>query len=371
MKDIQETLNNIFRYMDNGDDISKVLIALGIFIGFLVISKVLTKYIFRLLSKITSKTESILDDEVLSAFKKPLKTFFVILGAYLAILYISQNPKLNIFITQVFRSSIIILIAKGLYDLEGTYSVLHDKMKTKFNLKTNTILKPFITKVLRFITITIAVAMVAIEFGFDVNGFLAGLGLGGLAFALAAQETLADVFGGIVIITDKPFDIGDWVVTADVEGTVEDINFRSTRIRTFAQALVTVPNSKLVDQPIINNSRRGIRRITFKLGLRYDTPVAKIRTSVDKIYEMLKNHPRVDKKTIFVKLDEFNDSSLDIFIYFFTNTSVWVEYLDIKEDVNFRILEILEEEGVGIAFPSRSLYFNNKTDLENVISEDK
>lgn len=371
LKEIIEALKGELRLAGEWTIIRQILIALGIFIIFLVISKVFTKYIFKILSRITSKTKSVIDDEVLDVFKKPTKTFFIVLGIYLALLYISNSEIFNIFITKAFRSSIIILIAQGFYNLEGTYSILHDKMNNKFNFRTNKILKPFITKVLRFITIVIAVAMVAIEFGFDVNGFLAGLGLGGLAFALAAQETLADVFGGIVIITDRPFDIGDWISTSDVEGTVEDINFRSTKIRTFSKALVTVPNSKLADQPIVNNSRRGIRRVSFKLGLRYDTPVEKMKISIDKIDKMLREHPKVDKETIFVKFQDFNDSSLDIFIYFFTVTAVWSEYLEIQEDVNFKILEILEKEEVGIAFPSRSLYFNNKIDVEKIESSDK
>lgn len=371
MRNIQEGLNYIINYFETEVDIGRILISLGILVLFIVISKILTNYLLKLVFKFTSKTKSEIDDDILKAFKKPLKWFFVILGVYLAILNISDNLNFNELATKFFRSSIIILIALGLYYLEGTYSILHDRMKSKFNFEANKILKPFLSKILRFITIVIALGMVAMEFEYDVSGFLAGLGLGGLAFALAAQDTLANVFGGIVIIIDKPFDIGDWITTSDVEGTVEDINFRSTRIRTFAKALVTVPNSKLVDQPIVNNSRRGIRRISFKLGLRYDTPVAKIRSSIDKIYDMLKNHPKVDKNTIFVKFDEFNDSSLDVFIYFFTSTSVWEEYLEIKQDVNFRILEILENEGVGIAFPSKSLYFENKLDVDALDSSNK
>lgn len=371
MANIENVINYILRYMGSQVTIGRILIALGIFILFLVISKVLTKYIFKLLEKFASKTESIMDDEIFNSFRKPLKIFFVILGVYLATLYISKNLPFNLLITKFFRSSIIVLIAKGLYNLEGTYSALHDRMNDRFNLQTNKILKPFITKVLRFITITIAVAMIAIEFEFDVNGFLAGLGLGGLAFALAAQETLADVFGGIVIITDRPFDIGDWISTADVEGTVEDINFRSTRIRTFSKALVIVPNSKLADQPIVNNSKRGMRRVNFKLGLRYDTPIEAMKSSIDKINKMLHEHPNVDNENILVRFQEFNASSLDIFIYFFTITSVWSEFLEIQEDVNFKILEILEKEGARIAFPSSSLYFNNKIDVETIDSDNK
>jgi len=141
-----------------------------------------------------------------------------------------------------------------------------------------------------------------------------------------------------------------------VEGTVEDITFRSTKIRTFAQALVTVPNSSLANEPITNWSRMGKRRITFHLGVTYSTTRDKLEKCVKSIRKMLEEHPGIHKETIFVNFERFNDSSLDIFMYFFTNTTNWGEYLNVREDVNFRIMEILEQEGVSVAFPSRSIY---------------
>ncbi|MTI47708.1 MAG: mechanosensitive ion channel family protein [Firmicutes bacterium] len=337
-----------------------ILIALGIFIAFLILRKVLTKYISRIILKFVSNTKSEIDDDIFRAFDKPVKGLFTILGLYLSLTYLPLSISINEVITKLFRSGIVILLAWGFYNLEGTYSILHEKMKDKLNIKANKIVKPFLSKVLRFITIVIAAGIVAQEFDFNVSGFIAGLGIGGLAVALAAKDTLSNIFGGIVIIVDKPFDIGDWILSGDMEGVVEDINFRSTRIRTFAKALVTVPNSKLVDQPIINYSRRGIRRVTFKLGVTYDTPIDKLKQSINRIEKMLYDHPRVENETIFVKFDEFNDSSLDIFLYFFTSTANWEEYLNIKQEVNFKIMEILEEEGVSAAFPSSSIYFENK-----------
>ncbi|EOD00439.1 mechanosensitive ion channel family protein [Caldisalinibacter kiritimatiensis] len=340
-------------------------IALGIFLFFTILRRIFSKYIIKLISLFTSKTKSQVDDDILRAFQRPLASFIAILGIYLALMYLPLSQAANITITKFFRAYIIIMIAWGLYNLEGTYIILHEKMQSKFNFKSNKILKPFLTKALRFITIAIAIGIVAQEFDYDVSGFVAGLGLGGLAVAMAAKDTLANVFGGIVIIMDKPFDIGDWIKSGDTEGVVEDINFRSTKIRTFSKALVTVPNSKLVDTPIFNYSRRGIRRITFKLGVTYNTPKEKLKGCIYEIERMLNEHPQVDKETIFVKFDEFNDSSLDIFLYFFTNTSNWEQYLNIKQDINFKIMDILEKEGVSVAFPSNSIYFENNLTVDN------
>jgi MscS family membrane protein len=164
------------------------------------------------------------------------------------------------------------------------------------------------------------------------------------------------MFGGMVIFLDKPFTIGDWISTPSVEGTVEDITFRSTKIRTFAHALVTVPNATLANEPITNWSRMGKRRITFHLGVTYTTSRSKLEKCVQAIRAMLEEHPGIHKETIFVYFERFNESSLDIFLYFFTNTTDWKEYLSIREDVNFKIMQILEQEGVSVAFPSRSIY---------------
>ena len=247
------------------------------------------------------------------------------MGIYLALRYLNISDEFNDVIRKFYRSTLIITIAWGLYNLEGTYTIIHEKMSNKLKLGSNNIIKSFISKALRFITVVLAIGIVAQEFEYNVSGFLAGLGIGGLALALAAQDTLANIFGGLVIIMDKPFDIGDWISSSDIEGVVEDINFRSTKIRTFSKSLVTVPNSKLVDKPVINNSRRGNRKITFKLGVTYDTPIDKLKKSIYLIEKMLYDHKDIDKESIYVKFDEFSDSSLDIFIYFFTSTAVWAD----------------------------------------------
>ena len=143
--------------------------------------------------------------------------------------------------------------------------------------------------------------------------------------------------------------MGDWIQTSDVEGTVEDITFRSTRVREFTQALVTVPNATLANAVITNWSKMGKRRVTFHLGVQHDTPKQKIEEIVKKVDAFIRNHPGVHEETIFVKFDQFDMNSLDIFIYFFTKSTLG-EFLDIKEEINFKILEVLEEEGVSLAY---------------------
>lgn len=333
------------------------VIASLIFLFFLFLSKIFTTHVFHLVLKIFSKTNTEFDEKILLSFERPLRVFFVAFGIYAALLYLPFDAGLQLLITKFFRSVIIVLTTWGLYNLQDVHSILFKKIQEKLNVQIDKILFPFISKFLRVVTIFFAFTIIAQEWDYDINGLIAGLGLGGLAFALAAKDALANIFGGMVIILDKPFSIGDWIKTPSVEGTVEDINFRSTKIRTFAQAVVTVPNSTLANESITNWSRMGKRRITFYLGVTYNTPRKKLEKCISEIRTMLENHPEIHKETIIVRFEKFGESSLDIFVYFFTVTTVWGEFLRVKEDVNYKIMEILEREEVSVAFPSRSIYF--------------
>lgn len=338
----------------------RISIAFGIFLIVFLLRKYLVRKIFVLLLKLTNRTKNRLDNYLVMAIEKPLMLFFIALGVYLALIYLPLSMETNFWISRIFRSTLVILVAYALCNLVSSYGIIVIEMSNLVSIKIDKILVPFLSKVLKFIIIVLALSVILQEWEYDINGFIAGLGLGGLAFALAAQQTLANVFAGIVIITDKPFSIGDWILTPSVEGTVEDINFRSTRIRTFAQAVVVVPNSTLASEPITNWSRMGKRRITFNLGVTYDTSREKLEKCLGEIRGMLNNHPGVHPETVLVYFDSFGDSSLDIFLYFFTNTTNWEEFLKVKEDVNFRIMSILEKEEVEIAFPSTSIYFENE-----------
>lgn len=333
--------------------------AFFIFIFFLLLRKVFTKYILRLLHKLTKKTRSNIDDEILCCFQHPLRSFFVVFGIYLGLKYLSLPIQYSIYLNKFLRISILILVLWGLYNFTESSKYLFKDIEKRLNINIDQILIPFIAKTLRLIIVLLGVILIIAEFEYDITGFVTGLGLGGLAFALAAKDTAANLFGGIVIIIDKPFSIGDWILTPSVEGTVEDITFRSTRIRTFANAEVVVPNSKLANESITNWTRMGKRRITFNIGLTYSTSKEKIQNIISRTNEVLINHPQIHQETIFVRFDGFSNSSLDIFLYFFTKTTKWGEFLKVKEEINFIIMDIVREEGASFAFPSQSLYIES------------
>ncbi|WP_245805854.1 mechanosensitive ion channel family protein [Bacillus alkalicellulosilyticus] len=372
--EIWETvINSLYRvsWVDIG-------IAIAIFLVFHVFRKLFTRYLFRLIIRLTKKTPTDLLTNLFLAFEKPLRVFFVIIGIYLALLYLPFNVPASRYVTNVYEALLILLVGWGLYNFFSTNSAIFSSFFTQsVDVEEESMLIPFLSKVLRFLIIILTFGIFLGALGYEVSGLVAGLGLGGLAFALAAQDTVSNFFGGVIIITERPFKKGDWIETPTVQGVVEDINFRSTKIRTFADSVVTVPNSTLANEPITNWSEMGRRRITFNLGVTYTTPRRKLEVVVRRIEELLLQHPEVHQQTIMVRFSEFNNSSLDIFIYFFTNTTIWPEWLKVKEDINFKIMDILEEEGVAVAFPSRSVYFENRlqkteiNDIENGIEHEQ
>ncbi|NIP16281.1 MAG: mechanosensitive ion channel [Pseudomonadales bacterium] len=213
-------------------------------------------------------------------------------------------------------------------------------------------------KLLRAAAIITGVLMAMQEFGFSIAGVLAFGGVGGIAVGFAARDLLANFFGALMIFLDRPFSVGDWIRSPDreIEGTVEDIGWRLTRIRTFDQRPLYVPNAIFTNLAVENPSRMRNRRIYETIGVRYDD-VGVLRQIVADVESMLREHPDIDvSRTLMVNFVEFGASSLDFFVYTFTKTTVWTEFHAIKQDVLFRIADIIEGHGAEIAFPTQTLH---------------
>lgn len=350
----------------NFEKLSDVGISIGILVAVLLIRKIFLKYVLKFIQKLSKKSRTPFFTHTFNSIEQPLGFLFIVIGLYLALKYFPYLDQSNPWIIKIFRSSIIFTISWGLYNFSSASSVIFEKVRDRFDINMDQILIPFLSKGIHFIIIAITFSVIAQEFDYDVNGFVAGLGLGGLAFALAAKDAIANFFGGVVIIIERPFSLGDWIETSSVEGTVEDITFRSTKVRAFTQALVTVPNAMLANSVITNWSKMGKRRVTFHLGIEHDTSKEKIQAVIQKIESYIRNHPEIHQETIFVTFDQFDVDSLDLFIYFFTNSTVWGEYLAVKEEVNLKILDILAEEGVELAFPVSKLVVESEAAVSRV-----
>ena len=215
----------------------------------------------------------------------------------------------------------------------------------------------FILKIVKILIGGLGLASILQVWGINVTALIASLGLGGLAFALAAKDTASNLFGSFALLADKSVRIGEWIKVGEHEGVVEAVGMRTTKIRSFEKSLITVPNQLIANTPIENYSRRGIRRIKMRIGLTYDTSSSQINTIVEEIKSMLQTHENISSKdTLLVNFESFGDSALNIFVYTFTSTANWDKYLNIREDIHFKIMQIVEKNHAAFAFPSQSLY---------------
>ncbi len=327
----------------------------GIFLIFLVFRKLFTLIVIKTLRHIVSRTKTSVDDKILDVITGPLKFAFIIIGLYFGFEFMGI---LNETIAKIIKTLIIFSVFWVFYDAVSTFESVIYKFAKNFGKELYREIGTFIIKTLKIFVFTVGLVAILQEWSINVSAFIASLGLGGLAFALAAKDTASNLFGGLSILADNALKIDDWIKVGSVEGTVEDIGLRTTKIRTFEKSLVTVPNQIIANNPIENFSRRGIRRIKMRVGVTYSTSRESMENILKDIKEMLKSHPSIAQNaTMLVNFDRFEDSSLSIFIYTFTNTAVWADYMHIREDVNLKIMKIIEKyQDSDFAFPSQSLY---------------
>ena len=219
---------------------------------------------------------------------------------------------------------------------------------------------PLIRKTLKVVIAVTIVIMVIQNLGYSVTSLIASLGVGGLALALAAQDTVANLFGSVVVFTDKPFQVGDWVQFEGVEGTIEEVGFRTTKVRRFDKSIVTVPNSTFSTNPITNHSRRPIRRIKMNVGVTYETNAEQLKALMADLRKLISEHDGIDQGFNFVHFTEFGDSSLNLQIYCFTKSTVWTDFLAVREDLMLQIMGVVERHGLEMAFPTRTVYFRDE-----------
>lgn len=313
------------------------------------------------LTHIAQKTRNEFDDLLVQASKAPVGYLILLHGFYFAIITLQLPETIGIInIGVIVKNAYILLLSFillyylfKLIDLVGHFIFM---VTEKTESKLDDQLAPLIVKSLRIFVITLGILFILNNFGYNIASLLAGLGIGGLAFALAAQDTVSNLFGSFTIFSDKPFHMGDWIEIGDFEGTVEEVGFRSTRIRRFDQAQVTLPNSQFIKNGVINYSAMKKRRIKFNLGVTYDTTAAQISEVIEGIKQIIREDHRFDHNFSMVHFTDFGDYALNIFIYCFTKTTVWDEYLTVREEFHLSIMKMLEEMGVEIAFPSQTVY---------------
>ena len=307
-------MNQISNLMDNiiSIQIVDIVIAISIIVLFRIFSASLS-YICIKMFKFKTKNKRKIRE---SAFYNPLRVFINLLGVYIAILFLRQpleiTDKIIGIVTKAFQIISVIIFAKGLAASLTPESTIAKKVKKKTNRET-----------------------------------------------LAAQDTAKNLFGGIVIFLDKPFVVGDWIEISEYEGTVEDITFRSTRVRTFENSLVNIPNSVIANVSIINWSKMEKRRYKTNLCIQIDTPLEKLEKFQKRVKEMLQERDAIYDDSIIVKFDEIKDNGINILVCSYTDSVDYPSYLAEKENINRKIMKILREENIELAYDTKTVYVKN------------
>ena len=342
-----------------GVTIGRYATALGIILVAFIAKKIFAFFFIKAIVPLARRTRHDLDDLFLACLRKPLEFLIFLAGLFVAVEFLRLPVEpfdLDKLAGALLKALFIVNLAWFFFNLVDMVDHYLGKWAARTETALDDHLAPLVRKTLRVFIIIMAGLMAIQSFGYPVTGVLASLGIGGLAFALAAKDTVSNIFGSLMIIFDRPFQIGDWIKAGDMEGTVEEIGFRSTKIRTFAKTLISVPNNVIANMALDNFSRMPKRRIRLTVGVTYDTSPAQMREAVQKIRELLQNHPAIDQEFFLVNFTDFGASSLDIMVYCFTTTTVWQEYLDAREDLCLKIMDTLEALGLEIAFPSTTVY---------------
>ena len=337
-----------------------IIIAIGIIILFRIFSSGLAYIIIKMFKFKTRNKKRIME----SAFYNPLRIAFRFLGVYTAILFLKQPLNISEEIMngarKLFEIICVIVFAKGLAESFTPKSSLVKKMKERMNKDIEDSMFQFMLKIVRGIIYTIAGFIVITLLGINLNGLVAGLGIGGVIVTLAAQDTAKNLFGGLVIFIDKPFTVGDWIEMSPFEGTVEEITFRSTRVRTFENSLVNIPNSIISNASIINWSKMEKRRYKINLCIQIDTPLEKIEKFQARVKEMLQSREAIHDDSIIVKFDEIKDNGINVLICSYTDSVDYPSYLAEKENINCKIMKILREENIELAYDTKTVYVKNQ-----------
>lgn len=311
------------------------------------------------LGKQLAKTHNLWDDTLVEAARPPLKLMIWVVGVSLAAEIAQSYSGAGVFeYIDSGRKVFVIycLIWFLIRFISGAEKILVSDSKMKEPMDETTVAA--IGKLTRVSVIITGVLVVLQTLGFSISGVLAFGGIGGIAVGFAAKDLLANFFGGLMVYLDRPFSVGDWIRSPDknIEGTVENIGWRTTRIRTFEKRPIYVPNSTFMSLTVENPSRMTHRRINENIGVRY-CDAGKIENILREVKQMLIDHDDLDTdQTLIVNFNMFGPSSLDFFIYTFTKTTNWIEFHQVKQNVLLEVMRIIEANGAEIAFPTRTLY---------------
>lgn len=352
-----EWIFNVLNYQIYGDFLWQYILFVIIVIATFFIGKIINYIIKTVVHVIASRTKTKLDDMIVEATSPPIILFVSILGFYIGYNTLTlSETALKYFggATKLFTLIGVAWLIMRFIDSLVKYYLLPFTAKTESDLDDH--LLPIVRKILNIIIVVIFGLMILDEFGFNITSLLAGVGIGGLAFALAAKDIIANLFGGFTVFTDKPFKVGDRIKIDKYDGNVETIDIRSTKIRTTEGRLVTVPNAKFAEGFIENVTVEPNRKIIMALGLTYNTTPEKLDKAIKIVDEIIRGHKNIQKNDITVFFENFGDFSLQIkVIYYILHNNSWETIYKTQHDINTEILKRFNKEKLSFAFPTQTI----------------
>ncbi|MEO1230394.1 MAG: mechanosensitive ion channel family protein [Myxococcota bacterium] len=313
--------------------------------------------------RLTGQTRVQWDDDLVRLVPTPLSWAAQIGFWYLAaqLLRLPEEPvTIKTYVFQGLQVALAVTLCWTVMRLVDVLALFLGRASAGTESRLDDQLVPLIRKSLKLIVVITFGVTIVQNLGYSVTSVLASLGVGGLALALAAQDTVANVFGSVVVFTDRPFQVGDWIEVGGIEGTVEEVGFRTTRVRRFDKSLVTLPNQTFSSSPITNHSSRPIRRIDMTVGLTYESTADQLEKVIEDFRELVKSLEGLHRGFSFVHLVNFGASSLDVRIYCFTESTVWTAYLGVQEKLMLEVMRVVQRNGLELAFPTRTVYLRDE-----------
>jgi len=341
-----------------GVDIFQILIGVGIFLLFLIFRGIISKLIIKKLELISKRTTNKLDDTFVKSMVGPARFLPIVLGFFIASYYMTFSVEGREVVDTINRTLITILIFWVIHQIIEPISYILSGLDQILTRE----LIGWIIKSLKILIFILGLAAVLELWGIKIGPIIAGLGLFGVAVALGAQDLFKNLISGILVLVEKRFKIGDWIlVDGVIEGIVEKIGFRSTTIRKFDKSLAIIPNFQFAENAVINVSETSNWLISWNITLQYDTTVDQLKTIRNEIEKYILESKDFDTKVgVAVRVDKFSDSSIDMYVRCFTNSRSWNDWLSVKERLAIRIKEIVEGNKASFAFPSQSIYVEKK-----------
>lgn len=350
-----------------GATLGNIILAAIILLFFFFLRRVFVFTVVSFLQSLVKRTKNYYDDRIVSALKGPFGLAFVLIGLHISLALITNE---NTIIKNVSNTLLVFNAFWAIMALSEAFRGMVYSATERFNKESSTEIGGFIITIIKILIGALGLSAMLQVWGVNITALIASIGLGGLAFALAAKDSASNLFGSFSLLADKSIRIGEWISVDGNEGIVEDIGMRTTKIRAFDKSLIIAPNQLVANSPVYNFSRRGVRRINISIGLTYSTTKAQIIKIVDEIRSMLEMHEEISKKdTLLVNFESFGASSLNIFIYTYATTADWKKYLQIRQDVHIKIMDIVENNGAAFAFPSTTLYVEKSAASGEVAEE--